>query len=75
MNGEMSIRFWEELLKNNELFKKVKTHMNWNDEKVLTWFKTPNPNLGNVSPVWMIERGRYEKLEQWIDAAISEGEK
>lgn len=43
-------------------------------EKVLTWFQTPNPQLGNVSPIDMIRIGRGEKLCKWIDQTIREGE-
>ncbi len=42
-------------------------------ETALTWFQTPNPLLGNVSPIDMIRSGRGEKLCKWIDQAISEG--
>ncbi|KKK66828.1 hypothetical protein LCGC14_2960180 [marine sediment metagenome] len=43
-------------------------------EKALTWFKTPNPLLGNVSPIDMIRSGRSDKLCKWIDQTIREGE-
>lgn len=43
-------------------------------EKALTWFKTPNPLLGDVRPIDMIRSGRGEKLCKWIDQTIREGE-
>lgn len=55
-----------------ELFDKVQKHMGWSCEKTMFWFKTPNPNLGGVSPRAMIYRGRMEKLEKWIESAIDE---
>lgn len=40
--------------------------------KVKLWLSTPNPNLGNIAPSEMIKRGRIEKLQGFIDAAILE---
>ena len=36
------------------------------------WFYTENPNLGNVSPVFLILKGRSKKLISFIKNAISE---
>ena len=38
----------------------------------LSWFTTPNPLLGNVSPVDMIKNGRQDKLCKWILNQIEE---
>lgn len=54
------------------LHSKVKWHMKWDDGKVLEWFRTPNPGLGQVSPFEMVAMGRSEKLERFIDNAIEE---
>tara|TARA_R110002126_G_scaffold36851_1_gene111735 strand:+ start:3864 stop:4346 length:483 start_codon:yes stop_codon:yes gene_type:complete len=40
------------------------------DDKTNLWFKTPNPNLGNVSPNQMIDMGRGHKVQQFIETAI-----
>lgn len=39
--------------------------------KTSTWFKTPNPLLGDVSPRDMIRYGRYDKLRKFILNAIA----
>jgi hypothetical protein len=35
-------------------------------KKVGYWIQTPNPLLGEISPLTMIVMGRFEKLEQFI---------
>lgn len=40
--------------------------------KTLTWFDSPNPHLGNISPRLMILSGRQEKLLNWIQSTLSE---
>jgi len=49
-----------------EAKKLVEAQTGWKREKVLWWFKTRNPLLGNISPAFMIARGRGEKLIQFI---------
>lgn len=39
-------------------------------EKAVTWFKTRNPMLGDVSPRDMIRLGRYERLRKFIVNAM-----
>ena len=34
------------------------------------WFRTPNPQFGNLSPRDMIRYGRYRKLHQFVLAAL-----
>lgn len=36
------------------------------------WFLTPNPLLGNISPVDMIKMGRYKKLCKWVFNQLDE---
>ena len=36
------------------------------EQQVETWFTTPNPFLGNVSPFDMIKSGRSKKLLAWM---------
>ena len=43
--------------------------------KTELWFKTPNPQLGNISPRDMIRFGRYRKLLQFVMAAVTENRK
>lgn len=35
-------------------------------KKIDYWIQTPNPLLGEISPLTMIVMGRFEKLEQFI---------
>lgn len=42
------------------------------DDKVLAWLKTKNPNLGNVSPLELIKRGRAHKVLEFIESAMKE---
>jgi len=42
---------------------------------LFAWMTTPNPMLGNVTPLWMMENGRGEKLAKFIKSAIEAGEK
>lgn len=55
----------------DRLWFKVKTHMNWDDEKCSLWWRTKNPMFGNVSPDDYLSR-RPDKIERVIDALISE---
>ena len=41
-------------------------------DKTVTWFKTRNPLLGDVSPTDMIRLGRFEHLRQFILASRSD---
>lgn len=38
---------------------------------LLTWMRTPNPQLGDVSPLEMLRLGRGAKLAQFVDAAMA----
>lgn len=35
-------------------------------DKAIAWFSSPNPLLGDVSPQWMLDNGRYEQLRKFI---------
>jgi hypothetical protein len=39
-------------------------------DKAELWFKTENPMLGNVSPAYMIQTGRFDKLMKFINEAL-----
>lgn len=38
-------------------------------DKIIHWFALPNPMLGNVRPIDMIDIGRTEKLWKFIKSA------
>jgi len=40
--------------------------------KTMIWFKTPNPQLGDMSPRDMIRIGRFKKLLSFIQSALNE---
>lgn len=63
--AKIMIKFDQEF---SRLKKMVQEHTGWPKDKVLFWFKEKNPHLGNVSPAFMIAMGRFEKLEQFIEA-------
>ncbi len=41
-------------------------------DKTVSWFRTRNPLLGDVSPKDMIRLGRYERLRKFIINAMTE---
>ena len=41
-------------------------------EFLLTWMVTPNPSLGGVSPLWMMEHDRGDKLARFIRQSIED---
>lgn len=45
------------------------------EEKTILWFVTPNPLLGGMTPRDMIRVGRFKKLLNFIQAALSENER
>jgi hypothetical protein len=53
-----------------EYFNKIKKYFNGDATKAWTWFKTPNPALGCVSPLEMIKCGRVNKLKMFIDSRL-----
>ena len=44
-----------------------------NPTKTSLWFMTPNPQLGNLSPVEVLRRGDYEALQHQVLQAMAEG--
>jgi uncharacterized protein (DUF2384 family) len=40
--------------------------------KTMIWFKTPNPQLGDMSPRDMIRIGRFKKLFSFIQSALND---
>ncbi|HLX52475.1 MAG TPA: MbcA/ParS/Xre antitoxin family protein, partial [Aquella sp.] len=43
--------------------------------KTMIWFKTPNPQLGDMSPRDMIRIGRFKKLFSFIQSALNDNKK
>lgn len=43
------------------------------DVKTKLWLKTPNPMLGNGTPLDMIRLGRYRKLLRFVTEALEDG--
>jgi hypothetical protein len=41
-----------------------------NAERTALWFRTPNPQFGDISPRDMIRYGRYKRLLQFVLAAL-----
>lgn len=68
MPHELSERFteWANLLN------LVAGHFEGDAQKTASWFRMPNPLLGNVSPRDMIRLGRYKKLLKFILIALAE---
>ena len=47
----------------------------FNDEKkVVAWLTVKNPHFGNIAPLNLINRGKEEKVQQFIDNALWENE-
>jgi hypothetical protein len=44
-------------------------------DKTVTWFKTRNPLLGDISPRDMIRLGRFERLRKFILHAMTEDDR
>lgn len=55
-----------------EAFKLVEQYFNYlgKPQRAHKWFATPNPLLGDVSPITMIKLGREEKLLNFIKHAL-----
>lgn len=41
----------------------------WRDEKVRFWMEQANPLLGMVTPIWMIQHGKGDRLAKFIAEA------
>ena len=40
-------------------------------QKASTWWKLPNPHLGNISPDYLLRAGRDDKVFRFIEARIN----
>jgi len=43
-----------------------------NDSKIDEWMKTPNPSLGDLTPLEMFINGNGEKLLEWMEHQLSD---
>lgn len=53
-----------------DLFSKVRDHMRVDDYQAYAWFNTENKLLGQVKPIDMINSGRLEELNKFIESCI-----
>jgi|GEM_PF-2935064 len=53
-------------------FKLILDYFNQDKDKAISWYLTPNPGLGNISPYEMIKIGRGRKLIKFIESALAE---
>lgn len=49
-----------------EVYRLINLYFKGDNIKTRLWLRTPNPLLGNVSPIKMIRYGRQKKLLQFI---------
>ena len=57
-----------------ECYRLVSKIFKGNDNKIDAWFMTPNPNLGNITPEYMLYSGKAEKLLEIIKQLIAEND-
>lgn len=50
----------------------VKDFLRGDRDKTLTWFHTPNPMLGMLTPLHMIQSGRSAKLIKFIESSMDD---
>lgn len=51
-------------------FEKVKRYFGGDIDRTWTWFKSPNPNLGMMSPIDAIRDRRMDKVKKTIDNGL-----
>lgn len=51
------------------IYKRVERLTGWRDEKIRFWLDQQNPLLGMVTPIWLIQHGRVQVLDRFIDRA------
>lgn len=49
-----------------ECWDKVLAFFDNNATKTFQWFRTPNLQLADKTPIWMLKTGRGQKLKQFI---------
>lgn len=58
-----------------DLTQKIMEALNWDLEKTLLWFNTRNPLLGGLTPDFILNSGREEKLIKFITISLDENTK
>ena len=58
----------------SEIIRKLKIFFEEEPEKVQLWLNSPNMNLGNISPAYLIRCGRAHRVLQFINFAAEAGE-
>lgn len=53
-----------------DAMKEILDFFDGNKDKALTWWITPNPGIGNISPFLMVKNGRGEKLIKFIRSSL-----
>lgn len=53
-----------------DLFSKLRDNTKWSDDNIWQWFNTENEPLGQVKPIDMINSGRLEELNKFIESCI-----
>lgn len=53
-------------------FETILEFFQYDKDKALAWYMSPNPGLSNMTPFEMIKIGRGQKLMSFITASISE---
>jgi hypothetical protein len=48
----------------------VSRFFNWEIEKIIWWWSTKNPHLGEVSPLELVKMGKAQKVYSFIVGAI-----
>lgn len=51
-------------------FETILEFFQYDKDKALRWYMTPNPLLGNITPFQMIKNGRGQKLMKFITSQI-----
>ncbi len=57
-----------------KLYDKVRQILG-SDEKALEWFTTENPELAHLTPVQLIQLGRFDKVSYFVNLRLSEPSK
>jgi hypothetical protein len=54
----------------DDLWQQVGYIFSYDVDRARLWFETSNPLLGGVSPLWMLENGREQRLRAFVDLSV-----
>lgn len=55
------------------VYEQVLTYFDGDEYKTVDWFRTPNPNLGNVTPLYMLQTEyKVDNLRNWVENVLDE---